>query len=186
MRRAIPFIVIAAVALSVGSVEPVSCAVQAQNSEMVPIIKAIVRDAIARNPPLGPTGNQRTVALSDATLIQCPQRIEAPCITEDVLSAAASEAFKGGWSFELVREMRSVTIVAAKIEKFEYPGLVVIDRTRVDASENSAPLAISRPAVIGETALVYVQFAGICTYLARLSRTDSGWTVSARVLLSFS
>lgn len=154
----------------------------------VAIMKALLRDVIfpARE-VVSPVGSLRIVALSDLTLVQCPPKPESPCVSEDVFRAAEREASMGTWSFELARALRPATTSGLKLERFEYPGFVMGALTEFQSTLPSpAPLTISRPVVMGDKALLYVQFAHTYTWLVLLTAKDSDWKVTARVQLTFS
>jgi len=106
----------------------------------------------------------------------------SPCVGEKVFRAADSEAFKGTWSFDLVRTMRQETRSSTKLERFEYPEFVMGPEAQLQRElTNPAPMAISRPAVNDRKALVHVQFGNHYAWLVLLSLEDSGWKVVEKV-----
>ena len=73
------------------------------------------------------------------------------------------------------------------LEHFDDSGFTVATPPEMEASRKTIrPLAISRPAVIKDDALVYVQFAQAYSWLVHLKREDGRWKVSTKVLISIS
>ena len=154
----------------------------------VPIIKAILRDIILPARALiSKRDSPRVIVLLDVTLSQCPATVEAPCVSHEVYSAADREASKGTWPFELAAAFRRAAASSLTLQRFEYPGFAMATQAELQAARNNpAPMAITRPAVVGDHALVYVQFGKTYTWFVLLSAVNSDWTVSSKVLLTIS
>ena len=147
------------------------------------IIEALLRDVILHARDVAsPVGSPRIIALSDVTLAHCPATVVGPCVSDDVLRHAEIEAFKGAWTFELAQEFRKASTSSVTLERFEQPGVVMGPIVEIEATlSNPARFAISRPAVAGHSALVYVQFARHSNWLILLTEEAQHWKVTATV-----
>lgn len=159
---------------------------QGDGTSYAPIIRAIVREvALPELVLVSPRDRLRPILLSDVTLARCPDEVTAPCVSRGVHLEAQREAAKGTFPFELSAAFQTATAVKSTLDHFDDSGFTMATPAEVAASRsNPAILAISRPAVIENQALVYVQFARTYDWLIVLKRESGGWKVSTKILIS--
>lgn len=127
----------------------------------------------------------KPIAVVMDSLQQCPPPPEAVrgCVMPEVVNWARSEAGKGTWPFDLVSDFSTRTKGSVKLDRIDVSGLDrVVTGLRADLDfDKVIPLAMTRPAVRGKSALVYVQFATTFNWLVLLTQNDAGWTVTTKI-----
>jgi hypothetical protein len=164
--------------------------VSAQNPDPVDVtvIRAVVRHVALPELRVVSQGDRlRPIMLSDLTLAKCLAEATAPCVSQDVYLAARRETGKGTWPPALTASFESAAATSLRLGPIDDPGFTVASAASIKASpKNSARLAITRPAVIQNRALVYVQFAATWTWLVLLHWNGQEWLVEDKILLSIS
>jgi hypothetical protein len=150
------------------------------------ILRVLLREIVVPWRDKGRENPPPLIAVATDSISLCPPPPGVRgCLSEMDLKLARADEGIAAWSPGILRDLESLAKEPYEFKQLDISGfdrVVLMPRAQLSQTKPyPMPFAMTRPAVRGKTAMVYVQFAQGHTVFVLLTETDKGWTVTTQI-----